>query len=147
MPKPFLTYEQQLVKLRDEKCIVIENESMTLSKLQQVGYYSLVSGYKHLFRIPAQKTYKGGTTFREIVALYEFDESLRELFLHYLLHIERHIRSLLSYYFTEKYGEYTKSLFSKMFETSGLASRSFTFCVIAVGSPPHLRNLFQISIL
>lgn len=86
MPKPFLTYEQQLVKLRDEKCIVIENESMTLSKLQQVGYYSLVSGYKHLFRIPAQKTYKGGTTFREIVALYEFDESLRELFLHYLLH-------------------------------------------------------------
>ena len=45
MPKPFLTYEQQLVKLRDEKCIVIENESMTLSKLQQVGYYSLVSGY------------------------------------------------------------------------------------------------------
>lgn len=31
MPKPFLTYEQQLVKLRDEKCIVIENESMTLN--------------------------------------------------------------------------------------------------------------------
>ena len=27
MPKPFLTYEQQLVKLRDEKCIVIENET------------------------------------------------------------------------------------------------------------------------
>lgn len=113
MPKPFLTYEQQLVKLRDEKCIVIENESMTLSKLQQVGYYSLVSGYKHLFRIPAQKTYKGGTTFREIVALYEFDESLRELFLHYLLHIERHIRSLLSYYFTEKYGESQSAYLTK----------------------------------
>lgn len=89
MPKPFLTYEQQLVKLRDEKCIVIENESMTLSKLQQVGYYSLVSGYKHLFRIPTQKTYKGGTTFREIVALYEFDESLRELFLHYGITFKR----------------------------------------------------------
>lgn len=113
MPKPFLTYEQQLVKLRDEKCIVIENESMTLSKLQQVGYYSLVSGYKHLFRIPTQKTYKGGTTFREIVALYEFDESLRELFLHYLLHIERHIRSLLSYYFTEKYGESQSAYLTK----------------------------------
>lgn len=105
MPKPFLTYEQQLIKLRDEKHIVITDETKTLCKLQQVGYYSLVSGYKHLFRIPAQKIYKNGTAFEELVSLYEFDEALRELFLHYLLHIERHIRSLLSYYFTEKYGE------------------------------------------
>lgn len=105
MPRPFLTYEQQLIKLRDEKHIVIADEAETLCKLQQVGYYSLVSGYKHLFRIPAQKIYKEGTAFEELVSLYEFDEALRELFLHYLLHIERHIRSLLSYYFTEKYGE------------------------------------------
>ena len=105
MPKPFLTYEQQLIKLRDEKHIVITDETETLCKLQQVSYYSLVSGYKHLFRIPAQKIYKNGTAFEELVSLYEFDEALRELFLHYLLHIERHIRSLLSYYFTEKYGE------------------------------------------
>ena len=105
MPKPFLTYEQQFIKLRDEKHIVITDETETLCKLQQVGYYSLVSGYKHLFRIPAQKVYKNGTAFEELVSLYEFDEALRELFLHYLLHIERHIRSLLSYYFTEKYGE------------------------------------------
>lgn len=105
MPKPFLTYEQQLVKLRDEKYIVIADEAGTLCKLQQVGYYSLVSGYKHLFRLPAQKIYKDGTAFEELVSLYEFDEALRELFLHYLLHIERHVRSLLSYYFTEKYGE------------------------------------------
>ena len=100
-----MTYEQQLIKLRDEKHIVITDETKTLCKLQQVGYYSLVSGYKHLFRIPAQKIYKNGTAFEELVSLYEFDEALRELFLHYLLHIERHIRSLLSYYFTEKYGE------------------------------------------
>lgn len=105
MPKPFLTYEQQLIKLRDEKHIVIADEAGTLCKLQQVGYYSLVSGYKHLFRLPAQKIYKDGTAFEELVSLYEFDEALRELFLHYLLHIERHVRSLLSYYFTEKYGE------------------------------------------
>ena len=105
MPKPFLTYEQQLVKLRDEKHIVIADEAGTLCKLQQVGYYLLVSGYKHLFRLPAQKIYKDGTAFEELVSLYEFDEALRELFLHYLLHIERHVRSLLSYYFTEKYGE------------------------------------------
>lgn len=39
------------------------------------------------------------------MALYYFDENLRELFLKYILKIERHIRALLSYYFTEKHGE------------------------------------------
>ena len=33
-----------------------------------------------------------------------------------------------------------KSLFSKMFSTSRLESRSFTFWVMPVGMPPHLRN-------
>lgn len=51
------------------------------------------------------KKYKEGTTFNEIVALYEFDSNLRELFFKYLLQIERHMRSLMSYYFSEKYGE------------------------------------------
>ena len=93
MPKPFLTYEQQLIKLRDEKHIVITDETKTLCKLQQVGYYSLVSGYKHLFRIPAQKIYKNGTAFEELVSLYEFDEALRELFLHFLLLLPRRVHS------------------------------------------------------
>ena len=35
----------------------------------------------------------------------------------------------------------------KIFSISLEASRSFTFCVIPVGIPPHLRNLFQISTL
>ena len=38
-----------------------------------------------------------------------------------------------------------KSLFSKMFSISGEESRSFTFCVAPVGTPPHFRNRFQIS--
>lgn len=113
MSKPFLTYEQQLEKLRDEKHLVIHDEEEAVCKLRRISYYSLVSGYKHLFRVPAQKIYKDGTAFEEIVALYEFDESLRELFLHHLLHIERHIRSLLSYYFTEKYGEGQETYLTK----------------------------------
>ena len=41
----------------------------------------------------------------EIVALYEFDADLRELVFRYLMQIERHARSLISYYFTEIHGE------------------------------------------
>ena len=105
MPKPFMTYEQQLNKLRNEKHIFILDEADAKDRLMHISYYSLISGYKHLFRIPGQKVYKEGTSFDEIVALYKFDEELRALFLKYLLHIEQHLRSLLSYYFTEKYGE------------------------------------------
>ena len=45
-----------------------------------------------------------GTSFEEIVSLYKFDAELRELFFKYLLQIERQMRSLMSYYFTEMYG-------------------------------------------
>ena len=76
MPKPFLTYEQQLAKLRDEKHLVIFDEESASNKLKRIGYYSLISGYKHLFRVLQQKNYKDGVSFDEIVALYEFDESL-----------------------------------------------------------------------
>ena len=100
-----MTYEQQLTKLKDEKHILIPDEAKAKAKLQEIGYYSLVTGYKHIFRVPGQKIYKNGTSFDEIVSLYEFDEAIRALFLRYLLHIEQHLRSLLSYYFTEKYGE------------------------------------------
>lgn len=64
-----------------------------------------MGGYKHLFRIPLTKKYKEETSFEEIYALYLFDDELRELFFKYHLQIERHLRSLMSYYFSEAYGE------------------------------------------
>ena len=63
-----------------------------------------MGGYKHLFRISNTKKYKAGTSFEEIVSLYKFDAELRELFFKYLLQVERQMRSLMSYYFTEMYG-------------------------------------------
>lgn len=57
--------------------------------------------FKHT---PSQK-YIYGVTFDEIVFFYYFDEELRSLFMKYILHVERHIKSLLSYHFCEKYGE------------------------------------------
>lgn len=72
--------------------------------IQHIGYFSLIGGYKHLFRIPLTKKYKPGTTFDEIVSLYQFDAGLRELFLKYLLQIERHVGNLIAYYFCELHG-------------------------------------------
>ena len=102
--KTFASFEQQIQHLED-KVIIISDRAYAEAMLKQIGYFPLIGGYKHLFRVPFTKTYKIGTTFEEIVALYEFDSDLRDLFFKYLLQIERNLRSLMSYYFTEKYGE------------------------------------------
>ena len=66
--------------------------------LEEIGYYSLVVGYKDSFIHKPSKKYKYGVTFDEIVELYYFDEQLRNLFLKYILQVERHFKSMISYY-------------------------------------------------
>lgn len=104
MPKPFMTYDQQIQKLKD-KHLVIPKETAAKEMLRLNSYFALITGYKNLFKNPTTKDYRDGTTFGDIVALYEFDAQLRELTLRHLLHVERHIRSSLSYAFCDKYGE------------------------------------------
>lgn len=105
MSQSFLTYEQLIDKLENEKNLVISNRQSAISVLKKIGYFALIGGYKELFKNPTTKKYNDGTRFEDIVALYKFDENLRELFLKYILKIERHLRSTISYYFCEKYGE------------------------------------------
>ncbi len=103
--QPFKTYDEQIAKLKNDKNLIINDEDYAKSILKQIGYYSLISGYKDLFKDKTTKMYTNEANFEDIYALYLFDEELRSLFLSYLLKIERHFRSLLSYFFTEKYGE------------------------------------------
>lgn len=104
MPKPFFTYEQQIKKLR-AKNMEIRDEAFATESLHRYGYFALISGYKDLLKNPTTKKYYDGTTFEDIVSVYRFDEALRELTLRYLLHIERHVRSTLSYAFCEAFGD------------------------------------------
>lgn len=102
MPKVFLNYNQQIEKLKIEKNLLIEDEIYAKEILRQTSYYSLIGGYKDIFKNPTTKKYKDGTRFEDIVELYYFDESLRQLFLRYLIKVENEIKSQVSYYFTEK---------------------------------------------
>ena len=105
MTKPFLTFQTQISFLEQNKNLLVKNHDYAETMLKQIGYFGLIGGYKTPFKNPTTQKYNDGTRFEDIVALYQFDENLRELFLKYILKIERHIRSLLSYHFTEKHGE------------------------------------------
>lgn len=108
MSKIFLNYDQQIEKLKNEKNLLIEDETYAKEVLRQTSYYSLIGGYKNIFKNPTTKKYKDGTRFEDIVELYYFDESLRQLFLRYLIKVENEIKSQISYYFTERNRENQK---------------------------------------
>lgn len=103
--KIFLTYDQQLNKLQTEKGLTISNPDYAREELKKLSYYSLISGYKNLFKGASSDKFQYGVTFEEIVSFYYFDEQLRTLFLKYILHVERQMKSMISYYFCNKYGD------------------------------------------
>lgn len=103
--KPFLTYQQQIQKLIDEKHLIINDVMFAMEKLQEIGYFTLIGGYKTPFRDSMTRVYVDNTTFEDVYALYQFDNQLRELIFKYLCQIEKRMRSFISYAFCERYGE------------------------------------------
>lgn len=141
MPKPFMTYDQQVQKLKD-KFLVIENEAEAKDALHRLGYFALISRYKDLFKTPTTRNYQDGTTFADILALYHFDESLRELTLRHLLHIEQHIRSTLSYAFCDEFGDLQSAYTTQQNYafTSVSNQRKINFLIQKYLTPPLARQ-------
>lgn len=102
--KRFLTYEKQIELLKSKE-LTIEDESKAIECLKRYSYYSLVSGYKEIFKSEKNGNYKSDASFDRIVALYTFDECLRHRFLQEMIRIEKHIKSLYSYSFCTLYGD------------------------------------------
>ena len=103
--KPFLNYEEQINNLIEQKGMIVNDHKFAVSKLEDISYFALIDGYKNLFYNPMTRKYKEGTTFEDLVALYEFDEKLRTLIFRYLCHFEQKMRSLISYHFCDTYSE------------------------------------------
>ncbi len=102
--KRFLTYEEQ-IELLKSKNLIITDQHKAIDMLKRYSYYSLISGYKDIFKTEKNGNYRKGTLFEYIVALYTFDDYLRNIFLHEIIRIEKHIKSLYSYSFCEIYGD------------------------------------------
>lgn len=101
--KPFLTYEEQISKLRDEKRLQIPDEKRAIELLKKHSYFALVSGYKRPFK-RKDGTYQEHASLDDIYALYSFDNALRSIIFGKILIVEKHIKSLISYSFCEEYG-------------------------------------------
>lgn len=102
--KEFKTYTQQREILKARGLLISHPRTFREIMLRE-GYYTVINGYKkHFLAATLPEKYIAGTTFEQIYALYTFDQELRTLFMPGLLKIEKHIKSLIAYHFSEQYG-------------------------------------------
>ena len=103
--KDFLTYNQQMRKLRNEKNINCKG-SDDKSILVKMGYFNLINGYKTPFicgvdSITGKHIYLPNTSIDHFYCLKIFDDNLRILLLKYITQIEEEVRTLTGYKFDQ----------------------------------------------
>lgn len=102
--KFFLTYNQQMRKLRNDKHIACSGSS-DKKVLVRAGYFNIVNGYKTPFISDKDATgnhfYISGTSINQIHAVKKFDDYLRSFLLRYITQIEEEVRALTAYKFDE----------------------------------------------
>lgn len=107
--KRFLTYEEQISFLSEQKQLIIEDQEYAKRILFQTGYFALVNGYKRIFKNPQTNKFQVGVRFEDVYGMYCFDRNLRSILLKYILICEQTIKSSLSYHFCQIYGEDQKA--------------------------------------
>ena len=65
MSKPYINTDQQVRLLADTKGLIIPDENYAKQILTDIGYFSLIGGYKSVFTNPMTRRYEVPTTFRE----------------------------------------------------------------------------------
>lgn len=107
--KRFLTYDEQISFLSEQKQLIIEDQEYAKRILFQTGYFALVNGYKRIFKNPQTNKFQVGVRFEDVYGMYCFDRNLRSIMLKYILICEQTIKSSLSYHFCQIYGEDQKA--------------------------------------
>lgn len=102
--KFFLTYNQQMKKLRNDKHIIC-NGSSHKKILVRAGYFNIVNGYKNPFISDQDQNgnhfYISGTSISQLQAVKKFDDHLRAFLLRYITQVEEETRTLTGYKFDE----------------------------------------------
>lgn len=101
--KVFKTIDEQ-ISILQSRGIIIEDIDFAKETLIRENYF-FINGYRHLFlKNGTDRYYKEGTTFRELIALFNFDRQIRNIFFKNLLIVENNMKSIFSYQLSKEYG-------------------------------------------
>ena len=102
--KNFITYNQQMRKLRNDKHIDCSG-SKSKKILVRMGYFNIVNGYKLPFTCGTDSkgnhVYLPNTSLEHLYKLKNFDDNLRLFLLRYITQIEEEVRTLTGYKFEQ----------------------------------------------
>lgn len=100
--RPFITYKDQIDKLRIEYGLIIEDESFAVEALSTISYYDLINGYQECFKQSGK--YFDGITIEYLYNFYLFDKSFQNIFIKHSLLIENIFKTKLSYIIAKNLG-------------------------------------------
>lgn len=89
----------------------MQDRGLSIDKMDQTKQYLLFNNYyntinlysKHFHLDAASNKYIEGSSFNEVSAVMEFDRSLKNLLYKHLIKFESELKSLISYYYCDKY--------------------------------------------
>ncbi|MBG9796825.1 Abi family protein [Brevibacillus laterosporus] len=99
--KPALTFDEQLTRLKMVRKLIIKDEFQAVEQLKKYNYYRL-SAYMKPYM--AGEHFRDGTTFEQVVDLYNFDRQLRQILMPILESIEIAIKTQVAYLLGNNYG-------------------------------------------
>ena len=166
--KVYKSLEERIEVLKQRNMDIKSHATKEKAIIEQNNYYNLINGYKHLFldKIEMGKIensnnrediYLNGTKPSELLAIMNFDDAMRSIFLKYLLAIEENIKHAIVQSFYEVFShndlhkefEYTKEKYyntnSTYFvqETNKKLFQSFTKASKKNGIPVRSQDIYQ----
>lgn len=116
--KPFLTFDEQINKLRDDYKLKIPNYNNAILLLKDISYYDLINGYKNCFM--KDKEYNGTLTIEDLYYFLKYDKNIQNILLKYALYVENKFKNILAYVLSSNYGvEVDNYLNPKNFRNNG----------------------------
>ncbi|MEG0468663.1 MAG: Abi family protein [Longicatena sp.] len=99
MVKPFKTIDEQY-NLLLSRGLEFTDEHAAKTYLLRNNYYNILNSYGKFFTSITDE-FKTNTNFDEITQVHIFDKEVKSILFKYILEAEKHLKSIISYYFSE----------------------------------------------
>lgn len=100
--KPFLSYPQQVERLKTKYRLDIQNDAFALHALSTISYYDLINGYQECMMVNG--VFKPNVSMEYLYMFYLFDKSFQNIVFKYSLFIENSFKTSLAYILGKNFG-------------------------------------------
>lgn len=100
--RPYLSFEEQIIKLEKDYKLIIVNKDLALTYLRTVSYYDLINGYQEFFMKDGEFKEKIDITF--LFKFYMFDKNIQTILFKYSVYVENAFKTIFSHEISNSMG-------------------------------------------